>query len=315
MDEMGIACKIGNKRRLTVKNLITNIKILQKIQSRRMLFTDAARSFYNKNNRHNARREYNDFVQGILQEIGIEGEIEFLSEGLDGTCILNDVGQVLMDHASDVVSAYDRMKEDLKFYLDKGVVNLRIGSIETIANSLLPNIVEQFSKMHPNTKINIKTGTSYEIKQWLDTYKVDVGVVTESDLSKYYSKQLVEEFPVYICSEEKYQEFERSKQKIEEMPFIYFCERSSWRRRMDNWIRERKEPLPKMLFEIDNMEVILYLVNSNVGWSIVPNTTVNKTKYTNIHIYQHIEEQLNTYVISRNNPRNLVKEFVEYCGA
>lgn len=228
-------------------------------------------------------------------------------------CQLTKYGRIFLENVDSIPYMLRKMETDLGVYTAPKTSELQsrltIGSIDTLALSRLPKIIKNFHQNNRLVSIRIKTGSSLDIKTWLEDHIIDIGFITESvDIKKKYSCDIyrLDEYPVWICPAD----YLEQGNSPHDLPVILFMEGSSWRKRMNRWLENTQF---RILSEAANMEIIMAMVNEGLGRSIVPNTVLEKKKYPNVVSYKEIDEVLYTKIITKRSPNQIVKKFLEYC--
>ncbi len=117
----------------------------------------------------------------IADSIELELGIKLLNRNFNGV-ELNENGKLLLDKLNAVVDA----EKELYSYannLKESNVNLRIGAYSSIAQRLLPDIIQKFKQENPKVKVSIKIGN--KLKNWL---KDDISDVIFTDIQPDNSK-------------------------------------------------------------------------------------------------------------------------------
>lgn len=88
---------------------------------------------------------------------------------------ITEQGKEFLKYASYIVSLFDELESKIKNWDQAGI--LRIGSSITIGNYLLPSLVKEFTKKHPQIKVQVTIDNSEEVEKKVIKNKVDFGLI------------------------------------------------------------------------------------------------------------------------------------------
>ena len=105
----------------------------------------------------------------------LEDEIGFpiLSRGHYGVK-LTPAGERIIPHVRELVACEDSLQNEIEILKSYGDNIIRIGAFSSMAQTVVPEIVEHFSKEFPEVVVNIQTGAVSDIYGGLDEGKYDV---------------------------------------------------------------------------------------------------------------------------------------------
>lgn len=90
---------------------------------------------------------------------------------------LTDMGQVLFDHATGIFALEKAAREDVQSRLGLHRGSLTIGASTTIAGYWLSAHLAAFVARYPDIDIDVRTGNTGQVSQWLLDCEVDVALV------------------------------------------------------------------------------------------------------------------------------------------
>lgn len=108
---------------------------------------------------------------------------------------LTDVGQVVYEVAERIFELYDEMERRVRQMTGEMGGSLNIGASMTIAENMLPSLLGQFKKKHPDINVRLKVGNTESIVSMVEHNVIDLAVVEGTVTNK---NLLVE----HCCSDE-----------------------------------------------------------------------------------------------------------------
>lgn len=90
---------------------------------------------------------------------------------------LTDAGQRLFDHATAILQAVERAREEVDALRNEPAGRVVIGLPPSIGHVVTVALVEAFQKRWPKANLAIVEGLSAHIAEWIATGRVDVGLV------------------------------------------------------------------------------------------------------------------------------------------
>jgi len=100
--------------------------------------------------------------------------------------ILTDAGVLFYQRAKEIIELVDKTKQEFgeAQNLIEGVIS--IGSAESIASLVLPELLKAFSQKYPKVSFDLSYGNADEIKEKIDKGLLDVGLLLEPvNMEKY----------------------------------------------------------------------------------------------------------------------------------
>jgi DNA-binding transcriptional LysR family regulator len=90
---------------------------------------------------------------------------------------LTPSGEVLLTYAEKIFRLYASLENEIAQLSDSTSGSLKIGASTTLAQYVLPKILAQFQKMHPQVSIEFIQGNSEFVQQQVLTEKIDIAIV------------------------------------------------------------------------------------------------------------------------------------------
>lgn len=194
---------------------------------------------------------------------------------------LTVAGQRVYEYAERILQLYAEMDNSVREMTGDVSGILIIGASTTIAEYMLPSLLGEFKKLHPNINLRLRVSNSVGIVHMVEDNSVDVGIV-ESPIS---NKNLAVEVCwhdelVFICPPQHalaQKESVTLKDFIAE-PFVCREEGSGTREFILEYLEKNDANLQDLNLnvEVGNPEAVKSAVEAGLGVSIVSQATIAK---------------------------------------
>ena len=205
-------------------------------------------------------------IRELEQKIGM-GLIRRGRGGFD----LTEAGQILFKHTHKISSdlleienALGNLKKDHHGFL-------KIGTTESYAKCLMPDLLSGFQTFYPSIKITLEVGNSEEIERSLLDYKNDLGLIASiKSSSRFESVPFLREelFLIVMPNHPLGKRKAVSLKEIEKYPFIIRGKGSTTRRILFHAFEEL-DIHPSLLIEAGSSEFIKQWVSEGKGVSVI----------------------------------------------
>lgn len=190
---------------------------------------------------------------------------------------LTSAGSHFRVHAGRIVQ---EMQTALRTTNESGELNglLRIGTIESLCFSRLPQVLSFFRTHHPRVRLQLITGSPEELMEKLEHNQVDLIYFLDRPLHQTRWVKVLEEQEdiVFVCSPT----FPLAKRKdlslkdLLDFPFLLTEKDANYRYELDQYLASLNlEILP--FLEISNTEFIIRQVSLGMGVSFLPHFAIN----------------------------------------
>ncbi len=235
-------------------------------------------------------------IKNLEEELGIQ---LLRRDGRDVT--LTPAGRVFYKHAKNILEDYARMGRDLSTSVRAIRDSLCVGASRIPASHFLPQVIYNFTKAHPDIRIDLVVSNTDSIIQSLLEGRIDIGIVDESVNDKKILVEAIAEDEVVIIAPEDHvlvQKKTVSVQDIAAQTFILPEPGSGTRELIEGFFRRLgldAEEI-KVRMTIDSPELIVQMVQAGVGmafaskWSVftaVKEGTVKLLRVPNKKIKRH----------------------------
>ena len=193
---------------------------------------------------------------------------------------LTDVGQVVYEVAERIFELYDEMERRVREMTGEMGGSLNIGASMTIAENMLPSLLGQFRKKHPDLNVRLKVGNTESIVSMVEHNVIDLaiveGTVTNKNLLVEHcrSDELVVIMPPdHLLAKHK------SLTVDQLMPYQFICreEGSGTREAILNYLSEQGYPDGwTVCMELGSPEAIKGAVEAGMGLSVMSKAGITK---------------------------------------
>ena len=193
---------------------------------------------------------------------------------------LTDVGVVVYEVAERIFEQYDEMERRVREMTGEMGGSLNIGASMTVAENMLPALLGQFKKKHPELQVRLKVGNSESIVSMVEHNVIDLAIV-EGGISN--KNLLVEhcrddELVVIMPPDHALAKFETlSVDQL--MPYQFICreEGSGTREAIFNYLVEQGYPDGwTVCMELGSPEAIKGAVEAGMGLSVMSKEGISK---------------------------------------
>ncbi|MFC9709482.1 LysR family transcriptional regulator [Paenibacillus sp. NPDC056933] len=208
----------------------------------------------------------------------LEKELETqLFERVGRGIALTEQGRTFIFHANEIIRSTKRAIESTKSTSDKKnetiTGTLRIGSVESISTSVLPDILLSYNNLYPEVEIVVTTaGSEYHI-DLVRNNTIDLFFTLEKKINFPGMKRTVfsEEEIIFVASPSITSSLDKivNLEDLVEMSFLLTEQGASYRDELDRLLADRDLEI-KPILEIGNTETIINLVKKNMGVSFLP---------------------------------------------
>lgn len=115
-------------------------------------------------------------LRGLEDEIGCR-----LFDRKGKRMVLNPAGEELLARVTEPMAALDTAAEAVRNLGKWGQTRLRIGAAATLCHLLLPPVIRELKKLHPNLRLQVESGDMLELLESLRARRIDLalGVLPE----------------------------------------------------------------------------------------------------------------------------------------
>jgi DNA-binding transcriptional LysR family regulator len=235
-------------------------------------------------------------IKNLEEELGIQ---LLRREGREVTP--TSPGRVFYEHAKNILEDYARMGHELSTSVRAIRGSLCLGASRTPASHLLPQVIYNFTKVHPDIQIDLVVSNTDSVIQSLREGRIDMGIV-EGNINdnKILAEAMTEDEVVIIAPEDHIlvQKKAVTVQDLTTQTFILPEPGSGTRELVDDFFRRVgvDSKKIKVRMTLDSPELIVQMVQAGIGvafaskWSVftaVKEGTVKLLRMPNKKIKRH----------------------------
>lgn len=274
-------------------------------------FTGAAKKMYL------SQSTVSNHIQGLEDELGV---VLFQREAKKNIQLTQD-GRRVYQYAKDIILRCDTLERNIVGYTDHEVI---IGASTVPAQSIIPEFISRFIKVHPETTFSIRNGDSEQIHQMLLDGVIQVGFV-----GSFYNRKALSYDPV---AEDRLVMITPNSPRFEELkkqgalgrdllsePLIFREEGSGTQVMVDNYLSASEMDIRNIssIARVSSPESTKELVARNVGVAIISNLAVQDEVAQGKLLEFELEDEpvyRKIYMVYRKkgNMGEMAKEFISY---
>lgn len=179
---------------------------------------------------------------------------------------LTDAGRLLLGHAERLLRLADEAEQELCHGVKRGC--LRLGALESAASVRLPVILSRYHAAHPETHVELQTGTTGALLRQLDDHQIEAAFVSEPfDRGSLSSVVAFEEELVLITAQGGPKV--SSPQDLADRSVVAFPHGCSYRRLLVDWF-SAAGVTPSRFLDLGSYHAIVACVAAGTGVAIMP---------------------------------------------
>ncbi len=193
---------------------------------------------------------------------------------------LTDVGQVVYEVAERIFEHYDEMERRVREMTGEMGGSLNIGACMTIAENMLPAMLGQFCKKHPELNVRLKVGNSEAIVSMVEHNVIDLAIVEGAVTNKNLLVEHCRSDELVVIMPPDHPLAKASSLTVDKlMPYQFICreEGSGTREAILNYLSEQGYPDGwSVCMELGSPEAIKGAVEAGMGLSVMSRAGITK---------------------------------------
>ncbi|WP_249869168.1 LysR family transcriptional regulator [Oceanobacillus saliphilus] len=173
-------------------------------------------------------------------------------------------GEYVAEYAQNMVEQYQSLKDKLENSNDDNKGTIRIGVSTNFARFILPQILNAFLELYPEVQFHVTTSWSESILEMAEKGNIHLAIV-RGDFLWEHEKVLLKREPISVISKKPI-----DIKRLSDEPRIMFHTDPDLQQTIDHWWQENFVKAPKVAMMIDNIETCTKMVESGLGYAIVP---------------------------------------------
>jgi DNA-binding transcriptional LysR family regulator len=190
---------------------------------------------------------------------------------------LTSAGEVFYHESKRVLSAYDKLEENLRGVVGKIGGTIKVSTIYSIGLHELPQKVREFMTKFPSAKIDLEYSRTTRVVRDVQSGAVDLGVLAFPEPKKGLTITKMPDDKMVLITPPDHKFATRKKVKVTDLEgqdFVHFERDVPTRKAMDRIFKANHVDVNKVA-EFDNIETIKRAVEVGFGIAIVPETSVS----------------------------------------
>lgn len=193
---------------------------------------------------------------------------------------LTDVGQVVYEVAERIFELYDEMERRVREMTGEMGGSLNIGASMTIAENMLPALLGQFRKKHPELNVRLKVGNTESIVSMVEHNVIDLAIVEGTVTNKNLLVEHCRSDELVVIMPPDHPLAKQKSLTVDQlMPHQFICreEGSGTREAILNYLAEQGYPDGwSVCMELGSPEAIKGAVEAGMGLSVMSKSGIPK---------------------------------------
>ncbi len=222
---------------------------------------------------HMTQPAVSQYIQALEREVGTR-----LLERTNKYVKLNKAGEIVYDHAKEILGLYTKMQRLVDDLTNKTSGPLAIGASYTFGEYILPHILANMLEEYPLVNPTISIGNTRDIAEFVLKHQMDVGIV-EGDFQtdKLVIEPLAED-KMFIVASPDHQLVKKKKATAQDLVKEKWIVReigSGTRKAADNMFKSLKIS-PQNMMEFGSIQLIKESVEAGLGISLLSQWAIRK---------------------------------------
>ena len=210
-------------------------------------------------------------------------QIKELEEALGGVLLertarqvaLTNVGEEAVERVRDILRLVDELGDLARASRDRLFGRLRIGMIPTIAPYLLPEVIGNLTRMHPELDIHVRETLTAKLIQELADGRLDTAIVAlpVSEPSLVEVALFSEHFLLVRPGEDEGTPVPSSKM-LRAMRLLLLEEGHCFRDQALSFCNMQSSPPPREVLDASSLSTLVQMVSAGIGVTLIPEMAV-----------------------------------------
>jgi LysR family hydrogen peroxide-inducible transcriptional activator len=217
-----------------------------------------------------------------ISQPALSMQIKELEEALGGVLLergarqvrLTKFGEDVVQRARDILRAVDELADFARASRDRLAGRLRLGMIPTIAPYLLPTVIGNLTRMHPELDIHVRETLTQKLIQELSEGRLDAAIVAlpVSEPSLTEVALFAEDFLLVRPREDEGTPVPSS-EMLREMRLLLLEEGHCFRDQALSFCGMQSAP-PRETLDANSLSTLVQMVSSGIGVTLIPEMAV-----------------------------------------
>ncbi|MGE7913596.1 LysR family transcriptional regulator [Lysinibacillus xylanilyticus] len=209
-------------------------------------------------------------ISHTISNLEAELELSLIIRNRNNIALTSE-GKIVYEHISKILQQQQQLETAVANLKNLIGGTLSVGILPSVSLVLLPKVLAYFEQHHPNLNIRLMEGDYDQIEGWLHNGVVDIGFLVQPNSKNLVFDAVFEDELVCIMARDH-------PLANEEKLYLEHLQHERWimpKRTIDrdvSRILSEHKIHPNIVYELSVDQVILTMVNENLGISIVPNS-------------------------------------------
>ncbi|WP_284640920.1 LysR family transcriptional regulator [Paenibacillus silviterrae] len=217
---------------------------------------------------HVAQSAVSRQIHQLEEELGVQ---LFIQKGRN--LQLTSVGRLFLDRVESILADLERAKSEIHEFLNPEAGEIRIGFPHSLGIYLLPTVVAEFRKDHPNVKFRLRQGTYNSLIRDVMKGEIDLAFISPfPEKHEHVSGELLLQEELYAILPQSHVLSQHQSIRLEQLKddsFVMFSEEYSLRSIVFEACAKAGF-VPQIGFEGEETDTIRGLVAAGMGVSLLP---------------------------------------------
>jgi LysR family transcriptional regulator, hydrogen peroxide-inducible genes activator len=217
-----------------------------------------------------------------ISQPALSMQIKEMEETLGGVLLergarqvgLTKFGEGIARRVRDILRSVDELKDFARASRDRLAGRLRIGMIPTIAPYLLPTVIENLARLHPELDIHVRETLTQKLIQELAEGRLDTAIVAlpVSEPSLTEAALFSENFLLVRPGEDEGTPVPSS-EALREMRLLLLEEGHCFRDQALSFCNMQSSP-PREVLDANSLSTLVQMVSAGIGVTLIPEMAV-----------------------------------------
>ena len=217
-----------------------------------------------------------------ISQPALSMQIKELEEALGGLLLersarqvaLTPLGEDLARRVCDILGSVDELEDFARASRDRFAGRLRIGMIPTIAPYLLPRIIENLTRMHPELDIRVRETLTPKLIKEVTEGRLDTAIVAlPVSVPSLSEVALFTENFLLVRPRQDERTPVPSREKLREMRLLLLEEGHCFRDQALSFCKLQSSP-PREMLDANSLSTLVQMVSAGIGVTLIPEMAV-----------------------------------------
>jgi DNA-binding transcriptional LysR family regulator len=206
-------------------------------------------------------------ISHSISSLEKELQVSLLERSRNGV-FLTEIGNRVLVQAREMLRIAEQIRQETASMVGLESGKVHLGSFPSVSARILPKLLRQFRQRYPGIEVVLFEGTDDEVREWISSRAVDVGVVTLPVEGVDTVSIATDEFLAVVAASHPLAALKQIHiRQLATEPFI--MSKAGCQPVITNMFRKAKV-VAKTQFEVIDLRTIFAMVTQGMGVTIVP---------------------------------------------